>query len=228
MVFAGPVFTEWYWGPLFFVLLFGLPLLVAALVADLAVRRWVAPLRGLRRAGLWAAVLAGGTLAILGGQRLIDHLRFEREAKAAALTFDFTPYAPGELPAGFSERGVNAVDSLAPVLYRHYEAGPGGRALSDQQRAIDVSLTDGRCDLHRLAASSSSFFEGPCRERRTASGRRVYVGASSRLLRGEIAFALLDGTLVRLESVGVAEPDVLAYFDSLRPVQPAEIDFKGP
>jgi hypothetical protein len=82
--------------------------------------------------------------------------------------------------------------------------------------------------LHRLAATSSNFFEGECREVRTPGGRTVYVGASRRLARGGSAFALLDGTLVRFENVGVPERDVLAYFDALEPIAADDIDFKGP
>jgi hypothetical protein len=37
--FAGPVFPEWYWGPIFFALLFSPPLLAAAFVVDRVVRR---------------------------------------------------------------------------------------------------------------------------------------------------------------------------------------------
>ena len=43
---------------------------------------------------------------------------------------------------------------------------------------------------------------------------------------GDEAFALLDGTLVRLQHDRLPDGDVLAYFDALRPVAPEEIDFK--
>jgi hypothetical protein len=228
MVFAGPVFTEWYWGPLFFAVVFGPPLVLVAILADLAVHRWVAPLRGWRRAGLWVAVLAGGPLMILGGQRVIAHLRFERDARAAARVLDFTPYAATSLPDGFSEQLVTANAYRAPVIFSHYDVGPAAYAYSYQERPADVALADGRCELHSLASTSTSFFEGPCREVRTPAGRSVYVGASHTLARGGTAFALLGGTLVRFENVGVAERDVLAYFDALEPVAPDELDFKGP
>jgi hypothetical protein len=80
--------------------------------------------------------------------------------------------------------------------------------------------------LSRLAGTGTSFFEGPCEERRTAAGRAVFVGPSRGIVGGRAAFAVLDGTLFRLESRGVAERDVLAWFDALRPVQPAHIDFE--
>jgi hypothetical protein len=228
MVFAGPVFTEWYWGPLFFALLFGPPLAVVAGAADFAVRRWVRPLRLPQRAALWAGVLAAGTVAILGGRALMEHVRFERESKAAAAAFDFTPYAPRSLPAGFDGDLVKADSHGAPVLITFYDVAPAGYAFGYQQRASVVALGPRRCSLTRLAGTGTNFFEGPCEERRTPAGRSVWVGRSEAIARGREAFAVLDGTLVRLQSSGVTERDVLQWFDALRPVRPGKIDFKGP
>jgi hypothetical protein len=45
---------------------------------------------------------------------------------------------------------------------------------------------------------------------------------------GREAFSVLGDTLVRLQSSGVGERVVLAWFDALAPVQPAGIEFKGP
>jgi hypothetical protein len=154
MVFAGPVFTEWYWGPLFFGVLFG--------------------------------------------------------------------------PAGFDAEVVRAYDHLDPVLIFVYDAGRAGYAQGSEQRASVVELAPGRCSLTRLAGTGTNFFEGPCEERLTAAGRHVFVARSPPLARGREALAVLDGTLVRLQSTGVPERDVLRWFDALRPVQPGAIDFKGP
>ena len=226
-LFAGPVFVEWYWGPIFFLLLFGPPLAVAAFLVDLAVNRWVRRLRGLQRAGLWAGVIVGGALAIVGGREALDHLRFERESKAAARDLDFTPLAPRELPAAFDAGLVRADDEPdRPVLITFYDVAPAGYAHGYQQRAALVELAPGRCSLTRLAGTGTNFFDGPCEERRTRAGRRVFVGASRTITRGRDAFAVLDGTLVRLQSSGVAERDVLTWFDALRPIRPGEIDFK--
>ena len=70
MVFAGAVFPEWYWGPIFFYIVFGLPLSAAAFAVDFAVRRWGRRLSSPQRAGMWLGVVAGGSLAILGGRAL--------------------------------------------------------------------------------------------------------------------------------------------------------------
>jgi len=228
MVFAGPVFTEWYWGPIFFAVVFGPPLLAVAFVADFAVRRWVRPLRGLRRAALGAGVVAAGTLAILGGRALVEHVRFERESRAAAQDFDFTPFAARRLPAGFHARLVKAPADDPPVLIGLYDVRPAGHASGYQQRAGAVTLEPGRCSLTRLAGTGTTFYEGACEERRTPTGRRVFVGPSRAIVDGREAFAVLDGTLVRLQSSGVPEGAVLGWFDALEPVRPADIDWKGP
>jgi hypothetical protein len=151
-MFAGEVFPEWYWGPIFFMVVFGLPLSAAALAVDFAVRRWVRRLAWLERAGLWVGVLAGGSLAILGGRALIDHVRFERDAKAAVRNLDFKPYATEGLPDGLTEQCVHADDYLGtPVIVSRYDDGPGAYAFSYQQAPREVSLQDGHCSVRRRA-----------------------------------------------------------------------------
>jgi hypothetical protein len=54
----------------------------------------------------------------------------------------------------------------------------------------------------------------------------MLMGTSQTVVDGGEAFALLDGTLVRLSHTQVADRDVLAYFDSLKPVSPDELEFK--
>jgi hypothetical protein len=121
-MFAGEVFPEWYWGPIFFYFVFGLPLSAAALAVDFAVRRWVRPLSWPQRAALWVGVVAAGSLAILGGRALIDHLRFERDAKAAAQKLDFAPYAAETLPDGFDEELVRADDFFGGPVLVYFDA----------------------------------------------------------------------------------------------------------
>ena len=59
-----------------------------------------------------------------------------------------------------------------------------------------------------------------------AAGVAVFIGRSESVVDGREAFALLGTTLVRLAHVDVADRDVLAYFDSLRPVTPGDLEFK--
>ena len=226
-MFAGEIFPEWYWGPIFFYFVFGLPLAAAAFFVDFALRRWVRRLSWPQRGGLWVGVFVAGTLAILSGRAVIEHVRFEREAKAAAKKLDFTPYVAKTLPDGFDEEFVSADDVFGgPVLVTRYVTGPGVDAWAFQQRPAKYSLADGRCAVYGLAGVSTNFFEGPCRALRTPGGRAVFIGGFENSTEGGNAFALLDGTLVRLQSTQIADRDVLAYFDALRPVAPDDLEFK--
>ena len=228
MAFAGEVFPEWYWGPIFFTFVFGLPLSAAAFAVDFAVRRWVRRLSWPQRAGLWVGVVAGGSLAILGGRALMDHVRFERDAKAAAQNLDFAPYAAEVLPDRFDEQLMRADDFFGgPVLVSRYGVGPGAPAFAFQQRRPpEVALADVHCALGGLVGTGRGSFEGSCRALRSPRGRAVYLGTAQPPVVGDEAFALLDGTLVRLQHDRLPDGDVLAYFDALRPVAPGDLDFK--
>jgi len=173
-------------------------------------------------------VVEVGTLAVHGGRALVEHLRLQRESKAAAHAFDFTPHLPRHLPAGWDTALVKATESPLPVLFSSYDVAPAGYAFGYQQRAGVVTLEPGGCSLTRLAGTGTNFYEGRCRELRTPAGRRVYAGASRVTVGGREAFSVLDGTLVRLQSNGVGERDVLTWFDALASVRPADIDWKGP
>jgi hypothetical protein len=228
MAFAGAVFTEWYWGPLLFALLYGPVFAGVALVADLVISRWVRRLSWSERAALWGGVFVAGTLALVAGRAVTDHIRFERDAKAAAQKLDFAPYTAERLPDAFHEELVRVDRFVAgPVLIARYDTGPGAPAFAYQQRPpAELSLRDGFCTLHPLAGSSTNFFRGPCRELRTPRRLAVYLGTAEPPLVGGEAFALLDGTLVRLQHDQLADRDVLAYFDALRPVAPDDLDFE--
>ena len=88
-----------------------------------------------------------------------------------------------------------------------------------------MRLTNGACDVTGMRGNPWGEFHNPCREVRTPGGRAVFFGLTER---GGIAFALLDGTFVRLEQIEMLpERDVLAYFDALQPVAVDELEFKG-
>src|SRR5262245_7214643 len=98
VLFAGPIFQEWYWEPLFFIVVFGPPLVAVAFVVDYFVRRRLGPLGTAPRLGLGAVVVAAGAGLILGAFSLRSDRLVERENRVAARSFDFTPYQAGGLP----------------------------------------------------------------------------------------------------------------------------------
>jgi hypothetical protein len=224
VLFAGPVFTEWYWSVIFVVVACGPPLAFVAFVVDFAVRRLVRPLGLPQRLALAAAVVVGGLGLIFGGFARRADRQFERENRVAVRSFDFTPYQAGELPEPFDQRYVHALGGYLRVLVSGYDTELRQVSAYQQRADAGVRLTDGACDLPGLKGNPTHDFHNPCRERRTPSGRAVFFGLTEH---GGIAFALFDGTLVRLEQIDMLpERDVLAYFDALRPVEPVELEFK--
>src|SRR4051812_30694682 len=105
MVLAGPVFPEWYWGPIFFVLFFS-PVIAAvgALINWRArriatVRRWATT--HVRRYALAVTSLVLAALLIAGALDWWRARAFERENHANAARLPFQPLAPLRTPAGY-------------------------------------------------------------------------------------------------------------------------------
>lgn len=218
-LFAGPIFTEWYWEPIGRAVLWVPVLTAVACLVDLAVRQWRRPRRWPRFGVIGLGASAAGTVLILGGGLLLESGRFARESRAVARTIDFTAYEPRPLPPPFILESAEAgAGGGAPVINTRYDTGTG-YASATQQRPPGGATTpfNGHC-----VVTGSSV---PCREVRSPKGIPVvmaepygpsFVDAST----------VLGGTLVTVRASAVAEPSVLAYFDSLRPVGPEELEFK--
>lgn len=71
VILAGPVFAEWYWGPVLFALVYGPFILAAAAVLTVVLvrraKRRGKPLTRLRTLGLSLGLSAGISLLVLGG-----------------------------------------------------------------------------------------------------------------------------------------------------------------
>jgi hypothetical protein len=231
MVFAGPVFPEWYWGPILFLVVAGSALLLAAFAVDFAANRFLGPLRLRTRIWLWVDTPLVVVAAILGVGALRDHLRFERAAVAAASTVDFAAFSPQPPPRGFRlETAIPHQRSLSrPFISASYR-GPGDAwAFAFQQRPGAVDVRSPSCRLEGLQGTGTSFFENPCMIRGTPAGRQAFLGDSRQFAAGRVAFAILEGTLVRLEyRAPLTDGDALAWVDGLRRADPREIDYKGP
>jgi hypothetical protein len=130
MTIAGPVFPEWYWGPIFlspFILLgAGFLYLIARRIAPGV--PW--PARAL-------GAVVGSTGLIVGGLALWQWISFEREAARDARAIDFTVYLPEEYDTRTLEPAVN--DALR-MLVGTYDVGD--RVLSvTQRRAVTAPPT---------------------------------------------------------------------------------------
>jgi hypothetical protein len=223
VLFAGPVFTGWYWDVIFVVVACGPPLAIVAFVVDLAVRRLVRPLGVAQRLALAAAVMAGGFGLVVVRLEQREGGVIERENRLAAQTFDFAPYQASGLPESFDERYTHALGGELRVLISAYATELREVSAYQQRPDAGVRLTNGACDVTGMRGTPWGEFHNLCRERRTPGGRAVFFGLTER---GGIAFALLDGTFVRLEQIEMLpERDVLAYFDALQPVAVEELEF---
>jgi hypothetical protein len=208
---GGLFFYEWYWDPIFRALKL-LPLIgIVAFVVALAARPLI-PKLGPRIVVAVGIIVAGTGLVLADGLHG-EYERPARESRAVARTLSFTTYAPRPLPSPFvlsnARAGPGPLD--APVLYVTYDAGEGFADTTQEPRpAPGADSADGRCLLPVAG----------CREVRTPKGVTVLIDA-----RSVNASAFLGGTLVSILAVDVDRDAVLAYFDSLRPVDPAEIEF---
>src|SRR4051812_16709413 len=92
MPIAGPVFTEWYWTPLLFVIFAGPPILaVAALLYRLGRRT------GWRRRTRAAAALVLAPTVVLGGAAIVSTLRFRHAEAVEARSIAFATFSPDGL-----------------------------------------------------------------------------------------------------------------------------------
>ncbi len=223
VLFAGPIVIEWYYLPLFIVVTFVLPAITIGVIAEfiLRARRRSGPLTGAKRLRMWGIVAV--TLAVLSlvFDVAVPQLQAGREAKATARAFDFTPHEPRPLPVLFEVQAVSGTHN-PPRLERHMLiAGRNGAAAYEQRPRGRVVAQDGRCAL--VEVSPKPHFR--CRELRTPGGISVYFSALRSQSLRRTAFAVLDGTLVRMVYEPMGDEYVLAYFDSLRPVAKADVEF---
>ncbi len=207
---AGPVFTEWYWGPIFLAIVYGPPILATAGILYALTRRRPEP-RGLRA----LAALAVASVLVIGGAHVWRTVRFERTEAAQARTIAFGLFEPD----GFDRRRTEVYDGLWPSVHWTYERD--GRTLfASQHSAREDDVTPPQCSVH--TGTRFSAFSGACRAARTPQGRTVTLAETPDMS----LLAVVDGTLIVAGSHEATEDDLLAYGDALAPVAPGELDFE--
>jgi hypothetical protein len=215
MVIAGPVFTEWYWGPIFFLLLFSPVLAGLTTALYLAARRRV---RRRARPLLLAGCFALSVLLVLAGASAWRSVQFERQAQADAERIDFATFLP---------RGYDA-ERLRPVVADHVRAlwaTYDGPLYVEEERAGPVDASDPAACRIMIAGPLATHpgALGPCRRATTRGGGQVLLTEDGR---EAAVYAVRDGTLVKVRHPRGAAEDALALVDALEPVAPRDLDFK--
>ena len=207
---AGPVFTEWYWGPIFFAIVYGPP--IAAIAGGLYLAGHFTSLRRRTRA---AAALALAPAIVLGSVAAYATVKHRRTEAADARAVTFTAFtAPG-----LHQTRADVYPDYGARLNLRYERG-GGELLVTQLAAEDDDLAPPECFIHAGTAYHS--WKGPCRSARTPRGRLVtlvHINAPSLV-------EVRDGTLIVAGAYGSTEADLLALADALRPVGVGEIHWE--
>ena len=221
VLFAGPIDIAWYWIPISIVVIFVLPAIWIGAISEVILRaRPSGPRTWAKRGRIWGVVAVALLLLSLVFDVAIPKLQAGREAQATTRAFDFTPQEPRPLPALFAVQAVSGTPSPPRLERDPLIGGRSGATAFEQRPRGRLVAQDGRCALVELSAKPHF----PCRERRTAGGISVFFSAFPSQFPRRTAFAVLDGTLVRLTFEPVPEEYVLAYFDSLRPVDKDDVE----
>jgi hypothetical protein len=229
MVIAGPVFTEGYWGPLFFLGMFS-PLLAGGTTAVYLGTRPVARRRGWERTlparalRLVVSFLLVLVLTLLGAV-VWSGIRFERAEARDAREVRFVTFEPRAAAGFHSTRAEVFAGGLEPSVHWIYERD-GASLLVAQQRPRRLDLAPPTCSTGGASVTRYGSFEGECTARRTPSGREVLLAREADPPHDRYAFTMLGGTLVAISTLSGSDADLLAFVDALDPVDPREIDFK--
>jgi hypothetical protein len=207
---AGPVFTEWYWTPIFFAILYGPPILAVAGVLHLLLRR-----TGWRRAARAVVALVAAPALVLGGFAIVRTIQHRRTEAAEARSITFTTF----VARGFHQTRADVYPGSGGELNLRYERGRG-ELLVSQLAADDDDLTPPECFLHD--GTSTHSWEGPCRAARTPQGRVVTLADMSQTSLVEVRY----GTLVVAGAYGGTEADLLALSDAFEPVDVGDIHWE--
>jgi len=210
MPIAGPVFTEWYWTPIFLAIFYGPPIAAVAGALYLALHptRW-------RRAGRAAAALVLATALVPGGVAVVGTAKYRRAEAADARDVAFATFAA----RGFHQTRSSVYPGRFAQLHLAYARGPG-ELLVTQVAADGDDLAPPDCFLH--AGTSYHSWEGPCRTARTPRGRLVTLADINQPSLVEVR----DGTLIVAGAYGSGESDLLALADALRPISVRDVHWE--
>ncbi|HVF52235.1 MAG TPA: hypothetical protein VNC78_01375 [Actinomycetota bacterium] len=225
MILAGPVFEEWYWGPLWFAVFFGPPILIAAggitALAAFVARRRGSPLGRRRAAVLFLCLTPLLTGLTVGGIALWQELGFRRESRSAAQAFSFEIYWPTKLPDGYVQQRVEARSGEQEALLVTYST-PSRTSFAGQHPLLPARAVDPAPCVEVTGIGGTS---GPCRTLETPEGNVIYIEDREAAAGKWLATRIIGESVVYLAYSDLSDDEVTQYFDSLAPRDPVTITF---
>jgi hypothetical protein len=226
LVIAGPVFPEWYWGPLFFLVMFS-PLLAGGTTALYLGTRAVARRRGWHRRPTTRALhvtlsFALVLLAIVAAAQIWRRVSYERNEARDAGQVRFATFEPRDRHAARAE--VFAGGGEPSVHWRYEQRDESFDVV--QERARRVDLTAPSCNLGPAFVTRYGSFDGPCTPIRTPGGHEILLARDAYQPHDRYAFLVRGGTLVALSTLSAPDAELMAYVDALQPVDARHIDYK--
>ena len=232
MIFAGPVFQEWYWGPFFFALFFGPFILTAAAILTGIVayraRRRAKPLTWLRGLRLFVGLTVALSLLMVGGLWAKERIEESRIIASQAAAITFQTYEPSWV---FTDYDALRVRPLA-IFQRQsvefsYRRGDDYVYAAQSPSLSPVNPSEEGCG-GRPKGLTSGETVGSCRTVVTESGRVVYLtNLDMNHLGDRVATIELGGTRVDVIYSELPDEAAVRYLDSLEPVAPEDMNYFG-
>ena len=226
MTLGGPVFAEWYWGPIFFAVFVG-PFLLGAAAFLLSVIRSMARKRGRvlnvrQQVGIFSAIVVVGVPIAIGAvwakEQWDKHRMFQRSAELIT----FQTYEPTYLPPGLEATSIwPLADPYAQSVQFDYESSTGGHLTLWQS-----PLKQGEyCGLDIASSTRASPVPGVCETVEIEGGATIRMTMNPEELATNTASGSFGDTGVVVAFNSVEQEEVLRLFESLQPVPADEIDY---
>ncbi|MGH2750607.1 MAG: hypothetical protein ACRDK3_07005 [Actinomycetota bacterium] len=232
MTVAGPVFGEWYWGPVFFALVFGpLILLVAIILTGVFARRAKRhgrPLPRTRILLLGLALTAALSLLTVAGLWLKERTDENRRVAQQAAALTFQTYEPTRIFPGYEAERVRPIAlSFGQWVDFRYRRGNDYVFAFQSPLASKIDISEAGCGIH-LAGLSSGETVGSCTTVIAEGGRQIHLTELERSSLGRhVALVELGETSAYVVYSELDDEAAVDYLNALRPIAPEELDYFG-
>ena len=221
VLFAGPIVIEWYWIPIFIVVCFVLPVLTVG-----AHLRGHPPGPGRDRSRGRSGAGCGRVVAVAWCCCRSSSTWRSRSCRRAARRGPPRARSTSRRTSRDRSRHLFTVQAVSgtpgpPRLERHYLIGSSGATASEQRPGGRLVAQDGRCALAELSPKPPSGAANGARPGASRCSSPRFPVSSPAARRSPCSTARSCGCTFE----PLPEEYVLAYFDSLRPVDKDDIEF---